>query len=190
MSVRDNFIIEMALSGVATKDIATKLREKGIPTAKKTVGKVLNTNGYSYNKSTQTWIKNEANDELIETNSIKGIEQKKDKHAQLIETNKILNEKVQLIETNIDVWNEIGLSQQEFSIMKQMIRERMEHAATTINYDIYDEIARLKVRKRKNKTFYISEDITNEVTKLAEKLNLKISQLVEIALLEMIKKNK
>lgn len=47
----------MALSGVSITKIAQNLREKGIPTSKKTVGKVLSDSGYLYDKQNHEWIR-------------------------------------------------------------------------------------------------------------------------------------
>lgn len=184
MNERDFFIIEKALSGVSVNKIAENLREKGIPTAKKTVAKVISDNGYTYDKKNSKWIHNNnvnvneitKKESLIMNENVKtNVNVKKKKNV-------IMNENV----------NEL-FSNQEISILKEIIKERMEVSATIENHhDIYDEITKLKVesRKRKNKTFFIDEDITKEFYKIAKKIDVKPSQLVEILFKEFIDRYK
>ncbi|MEX3625869.1 hypothetical protein [Viridibacillus arvi] len=191
MNVRDKQIIEFATEGKSASYIVKHLRENGTPIADKTVRKVLINNGYTYNESKHTWVQSEPNKELIETNSnrvepVVEVIQEKD----LIKTNRTPNRKT----NTISFWDEVGLSSQEFAVMKEIIRERMEHAATTADQNdtkyIYEEISKLKARNRKNKTYYISEDLIEDVGEFADKLNVKLSQLVELSLIEFMRKYK
>ncbi|MFG3614373.1 hypothetical protein [Rummeliibacillus stabekisii] len=189
MNVRDDFIIHRALQGDTMKKIIEQLREKGIPTAKKTVSKVLNNNGFTYDKNNHKWYGSQTNVNIIETNSSGGNTEEK------LEIENRGN--TELIETEVKTNNmpapDYIFSPDELSILKIMINERMQQdmaASTTTENDIYGEIAKLRVRRRKNKTFYVSEEITDDVAQLADKMNIKISQFVEVALLDAIKKYK
>lgn len=92
---------------------------------------------------------------------------------------------------NKTVQNTTDLTNEEILFIRELMRQQKEIAATTAeNHDIYDEIAKLKVESRKNKTFYISEDITNELMEIAKKLDIKISKLVEVAFMELLDKYK
>lgn len=181
MNVRDKQIIDLALEGKSASRILNYFKEKSIPIADKTIRKVLKSNGYKYIQNKHIWMKVEHNKNLIETNS------NEDetvfevvKEEELIKTNSNSN--------SISFWDEVGLTPQEFSIMKEIIHERMMDQSKTDNSEIYNEIAKLKTRKRKNKTYYISEELIEEVEEIADRLNVKLSQLVEVSLIEFIRK--
>jgi len=53
---------------------------------------------------------------------------------------------------------------------------------------IYEAINKLQSRRRSNKTYYLSEEIVQQVQEFTEARTLKTSQFVEIALLEAMKK--
>ncbi|MBC9702627.1 MAG: hypothetical protein H9W83_08885 [Leuconostoc sp.] len=53
---------------------------------------------------------------------------------------------------------------------------------------IYEAISKLQSRRRANKTYYVSEEIVQEVQAFTEAHAIKTSQFVEIALLEAMKK--
>lgn len=170
MDNRNNLIIEMALSGVSINKITEILREKGIPTSKKTVGKVLSDNGYSYDKKNSKWIGNGEN--II-------LEHKKEdaKASKPVKTND--NKAIP------------QLSNEEILFIRELMQQQKEIVATTAeSHSIYDEIAKLKVKDRKNKTFFISEDITKDFVAFAEGLNVQISKLVEVAFMELLDKYK
>lgn len=183
MNVRDKQIIDLALEGKSASKILDFFKSESIPIADKTIRKVLKNNGYEYIQNKHIWVQIESNKELIETNSdeveanIKVI-----KEEELIETNSNSN--------SISFWGEVGLTPQEFSVMKEIIHERMTEKNETDNSQIYNEIAKLKTRKRKNKTYYISEELIEEVGEIADQLNVKLSQLVEVSLIEFIHKYK
>lgn len=53
---------------------------------------------------------------------------------------------------------------------------------------IYEAISKLQSRRRANKTYYVSEEIVQQVQAFTEAHAIKTSQFVEIALLETMKK--
>lgn len=56
------------------------------------------------------------------------------------------------------------------------------------NGTIYEAVTKLQSRRRANKTYYISEEIAQQVQQFTEAHAIKTSQFVEIALLEAMKK--
>lgn len=198
---KDSTVIELINSKNPLKKLRTILSTRDT-----TIKEVFNATGYFYEAKLHKWIKLE--DGQLDENVIfeVALEQLKGKsrtNRKLIETNneivrvapskKIVNS--ELIETNSDgnmeVLNALGLTPSKWNVLIEIIDERMEQVENKVDVnEIYNEIAHLKSRKRKNKTFYISEDLTQEVVELAEELNIKISQFVEVALIQTLTKYK
>lgn len=202
---KDNKVAEL----IASKKTLKELR-KILNTRDTTIREVFNSLGYFYNKSQHEWqhdnkssnkdmtfnealaqLKVAASKQTSKVNS-KLIEINKD----LIETNKEVAATIpnnELIETNsqrnIEVLNAIGLSENEFHVLKKMIQERIQQEDPHDQLPIFNEIAKLNTRSRKNKTYYISEELVAEVDRVADELNIKKSQLVEVALLEFFKRH-
>lgn len=202
---------------ISSKKSLKELR-KILNTRDTTIREVFNSLGYFYNKSQHEWQRDanfpdkdmtfnealaqlkavspketpkvnrkliEVNKELIKTNN------------KLIETNKevaVTTPNKELIETNsqqnLEVLNAtIGLSENEFHVLKKMIQERIQQEDPHEQLSIFNEIAKLNTRSRKNKTYYISEELVVGVDRVADELNIKKSQLVEVALLEFFKRH-
>jgi len=181
-----------------------------------TIKDVFNNAGYFYEARIHKWVKKEDGILTDDTTFQKALEQlgkspnlKPKTNRKLIETNsKVIENAIvevaatdttivnnELIkpnsnETRVEVLNALGLTTTQWNVLTEIINERMNQTTLVDINEIYNEVARLKSRKRKNKTFYISEDLTQEVVGFAEELNVKISQLVEVALIEMLKKYK
>lgn len=199
---KDSTVIELINSKNPLKKLRTILSTRDT-----TIKEVFNATGYFYEAKLHKWIKLE-DGQLDENVSFEvALEQLKGKsraNRKLIETNnddvarvapskKIANS--ELIETNSDgnteVLNALGLTPSKWNVLMEIIEERMLQMENKVDVnEIYNEIAHLKSRKRKNKTYYISEDLTQEVVELAEELNIKISQFVEVALIETLTKYK
>ena len=188
---KDNNVSEL----IASKRSLKELR-KILNTRDTTIREVFNALGYFYNKSQHEWQRdanfsdkdmtfNEAlaklkvvsprktpkvNKKLIEVTPSNG----------LIETNS---------HRNIEILNAIGLSENEFHVLKKMIQERIRQEDPHNQLPIFNAIAKLNTRSRKNKTYYISEELVAEVDRVADELNIKKSQLVEVALLEFCKRH-
>ncbi|MEB2282914.1 hypothetical protein LAV73_23635 [Lysinibacillus xylanilyticus] len=202
---KDNKVSELIASKRALKEL-----RKILNTRDTTIREVFNSLGYFYNKSQHEWQRDadfpdrdmtfnealaqlkaaaakqtpKANKKLIKVNK------------DLIETNKevaVTTPNNELIETNsqqnIEVLNAIGLSETEFHVLKKMIQERIQQEDPHDQLPIFNEISKLNTRSRKNKTYYISEELVAEVDCVADKLNIKKSQLVEVALLEFFKRH-
>lgn len=177
--LRKSLVIEWADGGMSGKAITLKLREKGIKTSDKTVSKILEEQGYKYNKSKHTWHRSIVNNDRMEVN--RNEDEGSSGDIQIMDSDYRMNS-VQRIETS--------LSPNEFDVLKQLIYERMNQDTVQDDeqHDIYLAIAKLKDRERSNRTFYMSTDITTKLTEVSESKSLKASHLVEIALLDLFKK--
>lgn len=194
---------------IASKRSLKELR-KLLNTRDTTIREVFNSLGYFYDKSQHEWQRdaNFPNKDMTFNEAVKQLKAATSKQTpkvnrKLIEVNKDLietNKEVavttpnnELIETNshrnTEVLNAIGLSENEFHVLKKMIQERIQQEDPHDQLPIFNEIAKLNTRSRKNKTYYISEELVAEVDRVADELNIKKSQLVEVALLEFFKRH-
>lgn len=83
----------------------------------------------------------------------------------------------------------LNLTHNQLESIKNLINSNNESNSNPFESEsIYEAIKQLGGRDRKNKTYYISEDIINLVAEFAEGKSVKVSQFVEIALLDAIKK--
>jgi len=193
---KDNNVSEL----IASKKSLKELR-KFLNTRDTTIREVFNSLGYFYNKSQHEWQR-DANfpDKDMTFNEglaqLKAVSPKQTPkvNRKLIEVNKeLIRTNKKLIETNsqqnLEVLNAIGLSEKEFHVLKKMIQERIQQEDPHEQLSIFNEIAKLNTRSRKNKTYYISEELVVEVDRVADELNIKKSQLIEVALLEFFKRH-
>ena len=198
------------VSELITSKIPLKELRKMLSTRDTTIREVFNASGYFYNKSQHEWQRDAhfpdndmTFDEAVKQLKATVPKQTPKVNRKLIVTNKeliITNKEVaaavpnnERIETNsqqtIEVLNGIGLSEIEFGLLKKIIQERIQQEDPHDPYPIFNEIAKLNTRSRKNKTYYLSEALVAEVDRVAEALNIKKSQLVEVALLEFFKRH-
>lgn len=193
---KDNNVSEL----IASKRSLKELR-KFLNTRDTTIREVFNSLGYFYNKSQHEWQRDANfsakdmtfNEALAQLKAVSPRQTPK-VNRKLIEVNKeLIKTNNELIETNsqqnLEVLNAIGLSENEFHVLKKMIQERLQQEDPHIQLPIFNEIAKLNTRSRKNKTYYISEELVAEVDRVADELNIKKSQLVEVALLEFFKRH-
>lgn len=193
---KDNNVSEL----IASKRSLKELR-KFLNTRDTTIREVFNSLGYFYNKSQHEWQRDANfsakdmtfNEALAQLKAVSPRQTLK-VNRKLIEVNKeLIKTNNELIETNsqqnLEVLNAIGLSENEFHVLKKMIQERLQQEDPHIQLPIFNEIAKLNTRSRKNKTYYISEELVAEVDRVADELNIKKSQLVEVALLEFFKRH-
>lgn len=179
---KDNKVSEL----IANKKPLKELR-KILNTRDTTIREVFNSLGYFYNKSQHEWQR-DANspdkdmtfNEALAQLKAAASKQTSKVNRKLIETNS---------QRNIEVLNAIGLSENEFHVLKKIIQERIQQEDPHDQLPIFNEIAKLNTRSRKNKTYYISEELVAEVDRVADELNIKKSQLVEVALLEFFKRH-
>lgn len=193
---KDNNVSEL----IASKRSLKELR-KFLNTRDTTIREVFNSLGYFYNKSQHEWQRDANfsakdmtfNEALAQLKAVSPRQTLK-VNRKLIEVNKeLIKTNNELIETNsqqnLEVLNAIGLSENEFHVLKKMIQERLQQEDLHEQLPIFNEIAKLNTRSRKNKTYYISEELVAEVDRVADELNIKKSQLVEVALLEFFKRH-
>lgn len=79
----------------------------------------------------------------------------------------------------------LGLTSNELESIKGLIHSGL---ATTFNESIYEAVKQLGSRERKNKTYYISTEIIERVAIFTDTKNVRVSEFIEVALLEAIKK--
>lgn len=199
---KDNNVSEL----IASKKSLKELR-KFLNTRDTTIREVFNSLGYFYNKSQHEWQRDANfpdkdmtfNEALAQLKAVSPKQTPKvnrkliEVNKELIETNKEVAVTIpnnELIETNsqqnLEMLNAIGLSENEFYVLKKLIQERIQQEDP---HEQFNEIAKLNTRSRKNKTYYISEELVVEVDRVADELNIKKSQLVEVALLEFFKRH-
>ncbi|MFW0068558.1 MAG: hypothetical protein AB8Y35_03250 [Coxiella endosymbiont of Dermacentor silvarum] len=194
---KDMQVSELIASRIPLKDL-----RKILSTRDTTIREVFNSVGYFYNKSQHEWQhdtkfpnKDMTFNEALAQLKAATPKQTPKVNKDLIKTNKevaVITPYNELIETNnqrnIKVFNAIGLSETEFQVLKKMIQERIQENPHD-QLSILNEVSKLNTRSRKNKTYYISEELVAEVDRIADKLNIKKSQLVEVALLEFFKRH-
>lgn len=81
----------------------------------------------------------------------------------------------------------LDLTQSEFESIKNLINSKNEFGSNPFE-SIREAVKELGGRDRKNKTYYISQEIIDRVAEFAEDKSVKVSQFVEIALLDAMKK--
>ena len=70
--LRDSLISDWGSEGFSVARIVEMLAERNIPTAKKTVAKVLKNKGFEYDKTSHSWHKPIIEENIIVSNTNKG----------------------------------------------------------------------------------------------------------------------
>ena len=177
-NLRDSLINDWGSEGFSVAKIVEMLAERNIPTAKKTVAKVLKNKGFEYDKKTHSWHEPIIEEKIIVSNTNEGLAVEE---LEIEQNNYISNTNAQLIEM-------LGFSPKEFTVLKTMISERIDGKEENKKGNLIEEVAKLRVRERKNRSYYISKEIADHVAVIAENHNLKISNVIEVALLEFLHK--
>ena len=177
-NLRDSLIDDWGSEGFSVAKIVEMLAERNIPTAKKTVAKVLKNKGFEYDKTSHSWHKPIIEENIIVSNTNKGSAVE---NLEIEQNNYISNSNAQLVEM-------LGFTPLEFNTLKDMIAEKMNVGSDKIEGNLAEEVAKLRVRERKNRSFYISKEIADKVAEVAERNNMKISNVVEVALLDFLQK--
>lgn len=174
-NLRDSLIEDWANDGLSVKQIVAKLADKNIPTANKTVAKVLKNKGYTYNSSTFLWGRTELYSDLNVSNVIT------DSPSAKMEINNAViidHSQQKLIEL-------LGFSLKEFDVLRGIINEKIEGQTKG---SLIDEVIKLKITDRATKSYYISDHLTKTTKDIADKNNIKISNAIEVALIDFINK--
>lgn len=178
MSVRDSLIVDWVRGGATVNEVVQQLQGRGIPTAKKTVAKILKECGFVYDKKTHSWHEGADNGNLIEVNVNEGIP-----------IQEVPKKELQPLQPNaIELLNVIGLSLEQFNVLREVANERIAGSDGPTN--INAAVAQLRARDRGNKTFYISKALAEDAATFAERSGIKSSHLIEIALIETMQKYK
>lgn len=83
----------------------------------------------------------------------------------------------------------LNLTRNELESIKNLIYSQNEFNSNPIESEsIYEAIKQLGGRERINKTYYISKEIIDLVASFTEEKSVKVSQFVEVALLDALKK--
>lgn len=83
----------------------------------------------------------------------------------------------------------LGLTKNQLAVLKQLT-DQGEFVRTNSNESIYEAIRKLGGRERINKTYYISKELIELTASFCEDKSVKVSQFVETALLDTLKKYK
>ncbi len=83
----------------------------------------------------------------------------------------------------------LGLTKNQLNVLKQLT-DHSEFVGTNSNESIYEAVKQLGGRERINKTYYISKEIIELTAAFCEDKSVKVSQFVETALLDALKKYK
>lgn len=178
--LRDSLINDWGLEGYSVAKIVELLADRNIPTAKKTISKVLKNKGFEYDKATHSWDKPEKIESIIVSNTNEDSAKEK---LEIKQENYISNRNTELVEM-------LGFTPKEFNVLKTIIAERMEGNDGTNKGNLIEEVAKLCVRERKNRSYYISKEIADQLAEIAADSNLKISNVVEVAFLQFLNKYK
>ncbi|MGE6600222.1 hypothetical protein ACQKEY_00650 [Lysinibacillus fusiformis] len=155
-----------------------------------TVKEVFNALGYYYDFKIKRWINstNVHNPDLTFQQALELIRENKPRKQKIKKAKATKN----VGESNnckfvIEALNVHKMQSNEFYIYQELKQEIFDENLVEIS-EGFTKIRSEKNLKRKNRTFYIDEELMKDILELAKNLNVKISHLVEIALVEMLDK--
>ncbi|MFJ7371575.1 hypothetical protein ACIQVU_19415 [Lysinibacillus sp. NPDC098008] len=117
------------------------------------------------------------------------IENGKEPIKEIIESNPLQNELTlaNQSEAQAFILEALDLTLDELSFIKELAKNKV---TTNGIESIYESIKQLGGRDRLNKTYYISKEVIEMAAEFCEEKSVKVSQFVEVAILEAIKKYK
>ncbi|WP_016991687.1 hypothetical protein [Lysinibacillus boronitolerans] len=117
------------------------------------------------------------------------IENGKEPIKEIIESNPLQNELTlaNQSEAQAFILEALDLTLDELSFIKELAKNKV---TTNGIESIYESIKQLGGRERLNKTYYISKEVIEMAAEFCEEKSVKVSQFVEVAILEAIKKYK
>lgn len=68
------------------------------------------------------------------------------------------------------------------------IGQATDHPSTSEKGSIFEEIKKLSGRDRANKTYFMSKELSDNIKEFADNNNIKVSQIIEIAIIDFLKK--
>jgi hypothetical protein len=110
-----------------------------------------------------------------------------EKKQELIETNVRANvvdfsDKPQMQHAILEVLN---LTPEDLEAIRSI---RQIGEPTTDKVSIFEEIKKLSGRNRANKTYFMSKELSENIKEFADNNNIKVSQIIEIAIIDFLKK--
>ena len=88
-------------------------------------------------------------------------------------------------EAQILILKALDLTTDDLTFLKELSKNK---TTTNGNESIYESIKQLGGRERTNKTYYVSKDVIEMAAEFCEEKSVKVSQFIEVAILEAIKK--
>lgn len=88
-------------------------------------------------------------------------------------------------EAQLFILKALDLSTDDLIFLKELSKNKI---TTNGNESIYESIKQLGGRERTNKTYYVSKDVIEMAAEFCEEKSVKVSQFIEVAILEAIKK--
>lgn len=110
-------------------------------------------------------------------------------NQELMETNALANvldfgDKKQMQHAILEV---LDLTLEDLQAIRS-IGQATEQPSTLENGSIFEEIKKLTGRDRANKTYFMSKELSNNMKEFADNNNIKVSQIIEIAIIDFLKK--
>lgn len=117
------------------------------------------------------------------------IEKSKEPIKDIMESNPLQNELTLASQSEAQAFilEALDLTVNELSFIKELAKNKV---TTNASESIYESIKQLGGRDRLNKTYYISKEVIEKAAEFCEEKSVKVSQFVEVAILEAIKKYK
>lgn len=117
------------------------------------------------------------------------IEKSKEPIKDIMESNPLQNELTLASQSEAQAFilEALELTVDELSFIKELARNKV---TTNASESIYESIKQLGGRDRLNKTYYISKEVIEKAAEFCEEKSVKVSQFIEVAILEAIKKYK
>lgn len=182
LDMRTALIQDWVEEGYSVDDMVFRLRANNIPTANKTVRKILHSLGYTYDNSEKAWAR---------TSKPTPIDLS-DKRVQPLKpiTEPIVIEQPNILPSTQTLLSMLDISPSELQALKEVARKQLSNPTTVESSNIHDSISKLKFTDRANKTFYVSREVSLKATEFSEKHTIKLSHLIELALLEVMERYK
>lgn len=182
MDMRTALIQDWVEEGYSVDEMVFRLRANHIPTANKTVRKILHSLGYRYDNSAKRW------ERTTQPTTI----DLSDKRVQPLKpiSEPIIIEQPDLLPSTQTLLSMLDLTHSELQALKELANKQLNNPTTVESNNIHDSISKLKFTDRANKTFYVSREVALKATEFSEKHTIKLSHLIELALLEVMERYK
>lgn len=82
----------------------------------------------------------------------------------------------------------LNLTMGDLEAIRSISQANEQSAATTHSSSIFEEIKKLSGRDRANKTYFMSKELSDKMKEFADVNNIKVSQIIEIAIIDFLKK--